>query len=210
LKVLVNGFTPTVAAFDQFQTFLTGPLPDFTDPQVVVSYGFAKLAIHQISYSGLGLKSGGPLGGRDQKSEYPIDCRWSPAYICRGIDEAYERLADKTRQDRCSNEDFTALLLDADRSVMTYLDPPYYDKGGELYHCSFDDGDHVRLRDALRETGSLWLLSYDDHPRVRELYGDWADIEVTESISYSITAKKGAEKKESREKPELLITRRLP
>jgi hypothetical protein len=30
-------------------------------------YGFAaNSAIHQISYSGLGTKSGGPLGGRDQ------------------------------------------------------------------------------------------------------------------------------------------------
>jgi len=43
--------------------------------------GFKKLAIHQISYSGLGTKSGGPLGGKSQESIYKIDCRWSPKHI---------------------------------------------------------------------------------------------------------------------------------
>ena len=44
-------------------------------------FGFMKIAVHQLSYSGLGLRSGGPLGGRSQASPYKIDCRWSPEYI---------------------------------------------------------------------------------------------------------------------------------
>ena len=34
-----------------------------------ISKAFKKLAIHQISYSGLGTKSGGPLGGEKQQSK---------------------------------------------------------------------------------------------------------------------------------------------
>ena len=51
-------------------------MPD--DRGRIVDIGFKKLAIHQISYSGLGTMSGGPLGGAGQKSQYKIDCRWSP------------------------------------------------------------------------------------------------------------------------------------
>jgi DNA adenine methylase len=209
LKDRVRAFTPSVAAFDEFQDLLRNTVPDLNDPDAVVRYGFAKLALYQISYSGLGLMSGGPLGGRDQSSKYPIDCRWSPKYLCKGIDETYAMLSGKVRGDRCANLDCTALLTGADERVVIYLDPPYYEKGGELYHCAFTEADHVRLRDELQKCDGTWLLSYDDHPRIRELYEGWATVEQTEGINYSITAKNGDGKKESRVKPELLISRRV-
>jgi hypothetical protein len=39
--------------------------------------------------------------------------------------------------------------------------------------------DHVRLAEALRGAPFFWVLSYDDHPRIRELYS-WASIDSFE------------------------------
>ena len=37
--------------------------------------------------------------------------------------------------------------------------------------------DHERLADLLRQTTHDWLLTYQDHPAVWELYEGWATIE---------------------------------
>ena len=67
----------------------------------IVDLGFKKLAIHQTSYSGLGTKSGGPLGGAEQKSRYKIDCRWSPEYICKKVDKLHDLFAAIEVRDNC-------------------------------------------------------------------------------------------------------------
>lgn len=97
LKERVMSFVPSVERFDEYkQLLMSHDLPVFNpnnDDIALVEYGFMKLAIHQISYSGLGTMSGGPLGGREQKSTYPIDCRWSPQYICKKIDKRVRHTA---------------------------------------------------------------------------------------------------------------------
>lgn len=201
LKALVSGFTPTVEAFDQFKYDLT----HITDTYDVVYTGFKKLAIHQISYSGLGTKSGGPLGGRDQVSKYPIDCRWSPKYICGKIDAIHKRLSySNIRYGECTSTDFMPLIQQEGDAIL-YLDPPYYVKGNDLYQFGFTEDDHFRLASALKDTSHMWLLSYDDCPEVRDLYS-WAEIEPV-NVNYSITATKDVESgnRSSRKRVELLI-----
>ena len=44
--------------------------------------------------------------------------------------------------------------------------PPIY---GPTADVTWSDADHVRLRDALKHKNN-WVMSYDDHPRIRELY----------------------------------------
>jgi len=53
-----------------------------------------------------------------------------------------------------------------------YIDPPYYLQGKKLYRHSYTDQDHVALAAFIRAQGYPWLLSYDDHPRIRDLYSD--------------------------------------
>jgi len=212
LKKMVMGFKPSIRAFDRIVVFLTKEHPDWEDADSVRKFGFSKMAIHQISYSGLGLKSGGPLGGREvdtdgrQKSKYPIDCRWSPKYICKKIDEM-SRVLGSISVDGCTDYDFGEVISDDSRVSVLYLDPPYYDKGAALYHESFSEEDHIRLAELLRTTRHLWLLSYDDCQEVRGLY-DWADITIVKSVNYSITANKvvAETKRVSRWKNEVLIS----
>ena len=176
------------------------------EPARIVDLGFKKLAIHQISYSGLGTKSGGPLGGAEQKSQYKIDCRWSPEYICKKVDKLHDLFAAiEVRGNCCTNLDFADVIEDTDCCSLLYLDPPYYVKGNDLYQHGFTVEDHERLANALRNTEHAWVLSYDDCREVRQLY-KWANVEPLR-VNYSITAMKDKDTGErlSRTKTELLI-----
>lgn len=60
-----------------------------------------------------------------------------------------------------------------------FIDPPYYATDQhKFYTHAFTEDDHVRLRDVLRRNSKrlTFLLTYDDHPAVRDLYG-WAETD---------------------------------
>lgn len=206
-KEYVMGFKPTVAAFYKFKNDLLNLKEIPKDRNSVIEIGFMKFAIHQISYSGLGTKSGGPLGGADQKSQYKVDCRWSPNYVCKKIDKMFNLLSKfNINQNACTNLDFESLIQDKSVQSLLYLDPPYYIKGNDLYQKGFSLDDHQRLADLLRNTPHKWLLSYDDCEEIRNIYS-WAKIDSID-VNYTITATKDKHtgKRLARIKPELLIS----
>lgn len=217
LKNKVKKFIPSIQKFDEFKTKLTSQ-KKIIDTDDLVNFGFMKLAIHQISYSGLGTKSGGPLGGRKAENvagkgsteqvKYPIDCRWSPDYICRKIDGLSKKISSfKLRENKCTSLDYADVIKDDAHDSVIYLDPPYFVKGNDLYQCGFTEDDHIRLAYELEKTKHKWMLSYDDCKEVRELY-KWAYIEEIDGVNYSITALKDKDTGErlSRKKMELLIS----
>src|SRR5207249_2147462 len=80
-----------------------------------------------------------------------------------------------------------------------YLDPPYYARGGSLYKYAFTDADHRRLAVALHAARYRWALSYDDHPRVRQLYA-WAEV-----TGFEMTPTVGTRRGPRRKKREIII-----
>lgn len=62
-------------------------------------------------------------------------------------------------------------VLNTKSKAFYYLDPPYYRKGKRCYNHYFKPPDHQRLMEALTALKRDWVLSYDDCPEVRELYG---------------------------------------
>ena len=96
-------------------------------------------------------------------------------------------------------DDFQIFLSDVIKDdIFIYLDPPYYDKGGELYQFSFTEEDHNRMSKFLRDLDKPWLLSYDFCDAIKELYS-WAFISKI-NVKCTINTKTG-----SRNKPECLI-----
>lgn len=58
-----------------------------------------------------------------------------------------------------------------------YVDPPYVKKSDKYVH-DLDRDDHARLSDALRRfEHARVVVSYYDHPLVRELYDGWTVVE---------------------------------
>lgn len=195
LKSLINSFSPSVDQFYVIKEKLSSSDTILNWKDDVLLYGFYKIVIHQLSYSGLGTKSGGPLGGKDQKSKYDISCRWSPKHMCKKIDDYNSILSSKHVKVTCC--DFSELLMDTDGSLI-YLDPPYYKKGNELYQFSFSQEDHVRLSKLLLNIKTPWILSYDDCPEIEDMYSGKAIVERISKVNYSINT--------CREKGELLIS----
>lgn len=160
-----------------------------------VEVGFRKFALHQISFSGNGVKAGGPIGGRKQRSEYNVDCRWDAtrhALEARRLSRILRKFEGRVR---ITCRDFGELLRGAPESAFIYADPPYYKAGPQLYKHSFGDAEHRRLAESLRACRASWVLSYDDQPAIRQLY-DWADIGHVE-LTYSTAVAKGRRRKNS-------------
>ncbi len=62
-----------------------------------------------------------------------------------------------------------------------YADPPYYNLNNTFYRaCKDDDFGHVRLFKCLSKFKGRWLMTYNDHPFIRELY-----TEYTINVLYS-------------------------
>lgn len=169
----------------------------------VVKTALMKLAIHQMSYSGLGTVAGGPIGGKSQSSNYKIDCRWNAKSIKNKIKKIHKLLSNiNIRYKSCSHYDWASIILDCYRlydngnyECFVYLDPPYYKKGPELYQFHFNEYDHLSLSNCLKDFKHPWLLSYDNVDEIKQLYS-WAKIKEL-SINYTINT--------SRNNKELLI-----
>lgn len=57
-----------------------------------------------------------------------------------------------------------------------YLDPPYYDMHG--YEIEFNEQDHQDLANILTQTKGQFLLSYNAHPKILEMYSKFTIIKV--------------------------------
>lgn len=186
---LCSGFTPSVPAFDLFKKE-DGILMD----EAVM--GFRKVALHRTSFSGYGAKSGSPLGGKSQSGLYKAGCRWNIQKIMLESHRAH-RIMRKFGSFRVTCGDFGPMIETANKRTFIYLDPPYYEKGEQLYKYNMTVEDHVRLRDLLKDTPATWMLSYDDHPRIRELYEGFQIEPIL--VTYSNAVQKGGNRPKNQE-----------
>lgn len=84
----------------------------------------------------------------------------------------------------------TVLKADGD-GVFIFLDPPYFDEGAGLYkHGKFN---HVQLAISLKACPHKWMLTYGDHPVIRELYKDFRIVELDSKYNMSSRGKKATE-----------------
>lgn len=186
MRLILGCLEPSVAYFRLYKKLLRGiDRPEDLAPYDPTSVACMKVACHQLSYSGLGTMAGGPIGGESQASKYDVGCRYNPEGLGRGVAAANKLMAGvELRPEVCTCLDFEEILR-APGDAFVYLDPPYFKAGPGLYQVAFAHDDHVRLAHALRDETRPWLLSYDRHPVIEDLYGGWATIEEV-PITYSI------------------------
>jgi len=107
-----------------------------------------------------------PLGGRKQANpDSDIASRFKVDNIIPEFTRARRVLMGRSIV-LC--KDFGDVIAEAKSNWVIYADPPYYDRN--LYDVSFSPEDHVRLRDQLMTTPADWVLSYQEHSAVLELY----------------------------------------
>lgn len=164
------------------------------EPWGLIEKAYYAIFFNRCTFSGI--EKSGPIGGMKQESEYTVDCRYNKEKIIRSLYELRDLFRDR----------LTVSRLHFDRYFHTfgelgtfYLDPPYYEKGHQLYKHYMVKGEHTLLRNTLEGIDN-WLLSYDNAPFIRELYSDYHILDL--DVGYSIQGKK----KNWNNKKEILIT----
>ncbi|MDY0118900.1 MAG: DNA adenine methylase [Bacilli bacterium] len=155
-----------------------------------VSYlekGFATFFLNRTNRSGI--MSAGPIGGYNQNGNYKIDCRFNKKNLVDLIRKISE-LKDKIFISNMDGKDFLKYVDKLENNVLIYLDPPYVEKGKDLYINSFTKKDHTDLSKVIKDLKNNWFLTYDDNPLIEELYKD-IGIEKFD-IKYSVQTKRTA------------------
>lgn len=135
----------------------------------LLQLGVAGLFFNRTNFSGV--LGAGPIGGINQSSQYKIDCRFNKHAIIQGLRD----LEPLTHAIEPRFGDALSWLIQTDpaelsNNAFVYVDPPYYLQGPKLYRHYFNDVQHASLAELLTKATYPWLLSYDDVPRIKELY----------------------------------------
>lgn len=162
----------------------------------ILDLGFSTFFLNRTNRSGI-LKAG-VIGGLEQNSIYKIDARFNKDSLISKI----QNIAKYRDQIIVSNFDAIHLISrykNISSKNLFFLDPPYYVKGCDLYVSYYRDNDHVALAQNIQRRNNLnWLITYDEHPRILEIY-EGCNINRFH-LSYSAGA--------SKEGTELLISSR--
>lgn len=122
-----------------------------------------------------GIIKGGIIGGVKQTGKYKIDVRFNKEDLIKKI----QRIASFSDRIIVSNFDGAEFLKKMNRKkedMFIYLDPPYFQKGSDLYMNYFKEKDHQMLRDAVNKISKRWLISYDNSDFILSLYTEYRKV----------------------------------
>ena len=130
---------------------------------------FATFFLNRTNRSGI-LK-GGPIGGFEQTGNYGIDARYNSEKLVERI----RAIAKYKKHIKVYNKEIVSfienVLPEYGQNSLTYFDPPYFNKGPELYKNFFDKEDHAKIAHLiLNGVPGNWIITYDDTPEIIELY----------------------------------------
>lgn len=165
--------SPTLDLFYQLREDKT------TNDDVTAAY--KSIFFNRTTFSGIHYS--GPIGGKEQKSKYTVDCRYNFKKLKAKILACNILLKGRTQIDNCDVLNYPIL----NTNCPVYLDPPYYVKGDSLYIVKMNDEDHKNLSIILNNRNN-WVLSYDDCAVIRTIYKNNNVIDL--STRYCINGKK--------------------
>jgi DNA adenine methylase len=134
----------------------------------LVKVGFATFFLNRTNRSGI--LAGGVIGGKDQSGPFKIDARYNKQDLLARI----EQIGAMSKHITVLGEDALQLLRQLPdvlpKKSLTYLDPPYFVKGSQLYRNFYGPKDHRAIANVVKKLKLPVLVTYDDAPEIRELY----------------------------------------
>lgn len=147
-----------------------------------VELAFSTLFMNRTNRSGI-IRGGGIIGGRQQNGPFKIDARYDVEDLVRRI----EKVGRFRSRITLTNEDALDLLrpwcLPGAPDGLIYLDPPYVRKGGGLYRNAYEVQDHIDVASLVDTLRVPWIVSYDAHASILDLYSSKPSLRY--SLSYS-------------------------
>ncbi|MBN2572008.1 MAG: DNA adenine methylase [Ignavibacteriales bacterium] len=135
----------------------------------LLELGFSTFFLNRTNRSGI--LNAGVIGGLNQDGEWKMNARYNKEDLISKI-KLISRYKDKIRLE---NLDAIQLINKIKNKLpkksLVYLDPPYYNKGKDLYMNYYDYKDHEELaREIKKITKSKWVLTYDNVGPINNLY----------------------------------------
>lgn len=141
--------------------------------------GFAAFFLNRTNRSGI--LHAGPIGGREQTGDYLIDCRFTRNTLVKRI----EKIVELSKRIVVTKSDACKAIHNVSSECFIYADPPYVKEGKNIYNeFCFSDKKHLAFSKKIKRSEAHWLLSYDDHPLIHQLYSN-SGINIVE-LSYAI------------------------
>jgi DNA adenine methylase len=145
--------------------------------------GYSTFYLNRTNRSGI--ISAGLIGGLKQNGTWKMDARFNKEELINRI-----KLIENYK-DRITLHNVDAITLINELSpklkntkTLFYLDPPYYNKGKELYVNYYLDKDHIEISKVLSKLKKhCWILTYDNTPEIKKLYNNFRQKEY--SLTYS-------------------------
>ncbi|PPD55405.1 MAG: DNA methyltransferase [Methylotenera sp.] len=167
---LIDGALLTIDEWDYHRDIYRGKL--MADN---LSLGFAAFYLNRTNRSGI-LKAG-VIGGKAQSGKYKMDARFNRLALKERI-----RIIS-TYRDRIKvySEDAESFLsrcnLELPEKSLIYLDPPYYQKGSQLYTNFYTHQDHVQIAKKLQSYLKPAIITYDSCPSIKKIYEGFDKVE---------------------------------
>lgn len=135
--------------------------------------GFAAFYLNRCNRSGI-IMNAGPIGGIKQAGKWKLDARFNKV----GLLKRCAKVAEYGERIHVSDDDGIHFIERLDpRSTFFFIDPPYFEKGPTLYLNALDARYHEVLAARLESlSDAAWVLTYDDCPEIRRMYGGWAAV----------------------------------
>lgn len=151
--------------------------------------GFATFYMNRTNRSGI--IKGGVIGGYDQTGRWKLDARFSRKKLAKRIID----IAKLKSRICLYNKDISSFIIHYlpkfDENAFVYFDPPYYEKGKQLYLNFFSHNDHLRIKKLITESVNCdWIITYDDIPDIISIYQDFCIKKF--DLSYSASTRRDA------------------
>lgn len=161
---LIRDTPVTIETRDRLKSFFMQR--DYEDE---LTLAFATFFLNRTNRSGI--LNGGMIGGRSQNSNWKLDARYNKPDLIDRI----ERIGRASRRISLTNMDAIEFLSTYypswNRKTLVYLDPPYFDKGPDLYPNFYKPNDHAGVANTVGSLKNVsWIVSYDDVEPISCLY----------------------------------------
>lgn len=134
--------------------------------------GFATFYMNRTNRSGI--IKGGPIGGYEQSGEWTIASRFNRETLANRVLDVAKYKSNIYVYNKEIKSFITRYAPKYQENALIYFDPPYFNKGKQLYMNYFNYDDHKDIEELVRKSVSCdWIITYDDVPEILEIYRDY-------------------------------------
>lgn len=156
------------------------------DNEDLLTLGFSTLFLNRTNRSGI-IKAG-VIGGKEQKGNYKLDCRFNKEEIMKKI-RLINQFRDHIELYNLDAEELTEnVIKQQHHKSFIFFDPPYYKQGSNLYTNFYNHKDHLSLANKIKEIKyHTWILTYDNMDEIKNMYKEFKS--ETYKLNYSVEKK---------------------